>query len=115
MKELLTRVEELFRCGKPVAFWPYTSCVLYSDDNVEFTRDDRDTEALYMMLMQACVAVFRLAGIKSQRYAHRVEGDNKVVFQWDYYGKTLFLGFYDGRISLGTKMRSDHQPKNREA
>jgi hypothetical protein len=115
MEKLMEMMYELLRVGKPVAFYPYTSCVTYSDDNLELDYGHYavETHAMYSVMAQACVTAFKAAGIVATTKwgpgKARVEVDNKIVFEWELYGKKLFVGFYDWRVSIGTKMRSDHK------
>lgn len=81
----------------PVAFWPYTSVVLDRCFTLEFKRGDCvDT------LEQTLLDMFNAAGIEAR-------ADNKIVFE--FYNtdteRLMYIGFYDWRMSVGFKMRTD--------
>lgn len=80
---------------EPVAFYPYTSIV---QDGVISFYDSPEFNELQRMMIEN----FRRSGIKA--YA-----DNKTVFQMaqEKTGRAWFIGFKDGRIDVGFRVRSD--------
>ena len=103
MKEGLKAVLDMFGTlcalverGKPVAFYGYTSCVT-GKQGVNIA-DACDHVVYYHYMMVSMVKIFNLAGIPCAP-------DNKIVFEWLYNDKVLFVGFYDGRLSIGQTMR----------
>lgn len=111
--EFLGNLVEIFRAGKPVRFYPYTSSVQERIVKGEF----EDSGAVYNLAMMSCVRLFNEAGVKSKHEhtdrEYDVQPDNKVVFEFLLYEGNpgeikLFIGFYDNIMSVGKSVRSEH-------
>lgn len=84
---------------RPVAFHPYTSSVrerIFSleADSPEATRAYKDFES-------DLINRFLAAGI-------RAYSDNKIAFELEAYGRRVFVGFYDWRLSIGFACYDDN-------
>lgn len=82
--------------GSPVAFYPYTSCVM---DRIFVVRDYHRIPEI-KMLRQELLDYFQACKIDARM-------DNKIAFQMDVDGKRIFYGFYDWTFSIGMSVRSD--------
>jgi len=75
---------------KPIAFYPYPSCVTIRIFELGFSQKDTDIQ----LLREELLDLFNRAGIKAR-------DDNKIVFEAEYDGKRIFYGFYDWVFSIG--------------
>ena len=80
---------------KPVAFHSYTSIV---QDRI-LSLDFSDNNEL-KLLRKELISLFRKHEIKTI-WGTEVNDDNKIVFEVEYNGVTLFYGFYDWTFSIG--------------
>jgi hypothetical protein len=80
--------------GKPVRFYGYTSSVKGRVLGLEYGS------GLYNQLMNELIVKFRAYDID----AHI---DNKIVFEVSNGESSIFIGFYDGDISIGFGVRGD--------
>jgi hypothetical protein len=82
--------------GNPVAFYPYTSCVM---DRIFVIRDYSEIPEI-KKLRQELIDFFQACKINARI-------DNKIAFELDVEGKRIFYGFYDWTFSIGFSVRSD--------
>ena len=73
---------------KPIAFHPYTSSVQKRILNV---RDNMD---YYRKVKAELLKVFNDNGIKCHN-------DNKIVFECEWFGQKICIGFYDWTLCIG--------------
>lgn len=88
---------------KPVAFYPYTSRVRDRIFQMEYNTSDK--RIIY--LRKGLIELFRESGIKC-------ENDNKIVFELELHGKSIFYGFYDFMFSIGFNVWSEHKGNRKE-
>lgn len=85
----------------PKKFWPYTSTV--TQRLIEMRAEHgKKTDEDYLTAKQMLITMFKQAGIKAYE-------DNKIVFECDLKGHTVYIGFYDWTMSIGFGIWSDHQ------
>ena len=75
---------------KPVAYHKYPSSV----HQRIFEASDGDMQNEYLDMKRFLLEMFKKAGIKSW-------DDNKVTFEMEFKGKSIFFGFYDSMFSVG--------------
>lgn len=81
-----------------VSFWPYTTCVLGRILETDWQMGNGAEELRQELLKRA------------KEDGHEdAHNDNKIAFgvQYDGQGPVLYIGFYDGRLSVGTSFRTD--------
>lgn len=81
---------------KPVKFYPYAHYV--TNRIFVFDADNKNLEKEYNDLRIELISIFDDAGIKSWN-------DNKIVFEVDINGTSVFYGFYDWVFYIGLGVR----------
>ena len=92
-------MEDIFQWWRPVRFYPYTSAVrtrVYAENMTQ----DPDRSMYFEKTEQELIALFNAHGIPART-------DNKIVFEFEKDGKSIFVGFYDWTFSIGLSVFSD--------
>jgi hypothetical protein len=87
--------EDIFYNGTPKAFYGYTSIVHDRIMSTDYYSNQEIKE-----LQNELIKWFNEQGIKACY-------DNKIVFEVDINGKSIFIGFKDWKCSIGFSVHSD--------
>jgi hypothetical protein len=84
--------------AKPIAFYHYPHTVTYRivslSEDTPYNDKEKTFTREYHSLNAQLIKLFNDAGIKCA-------SDNKIVFEVEYNGQHIFIGFYDWKISIG--------------
>ena len=113
MNRLLTLalifIEEGFVKDEGLVFYPYTSFVLRDDHAKELSWRECDN-VFYVEYMNKFVDMYQRKCVRNEYHNCKVQEDNKVVFKFvGLSGHDVCIGFYDGSITIGSKVGGDHR------